>query len=256
MLKVVKNKLHFYVNQNYEFWKNYQKNKYEDYFFKYINKKYYSNFTFVDIGASIGALSLYCSYNFKKVISLEPDKQAFKDLKNNIHLNEKNIRNIKALNYALLNHDKKIKFSYGEVFSSIHFLNKQRKYDYLVKGISLKKLLNIYIKNKLFFLKIDIEGYEFTLFKDREFLEIIKKYKPPMYFAIHLGANYLLKYKIAQNKFFQPFFNLGKTIVEYNLIFNILKNYSNIRINNIKVSRLFFLKAKFYRKNIEIYCYN
>ena len=201
-------------------------------------------------------MSLYCSYKFKKVISLEPDKQAFKDLKNNIHLNEKNIRNIKALNYALLNHDKKIKFSYGEVFSSIHFLNKQRKYDYLVKGIGLKKLLNIYIKNKLFFLKIDIEGYEFTLFKDREFLEIIKKYKPPMYFAIHLGANYLLKYKIAQNKFFRPFFNLGKTIIEYNLIFNILKNYSNIRINNIKVSRLFFLNVKFYRKNIEIYCYN
>ena len=77
-----------------------------------------------------------------------------------------------------------------------------------------------------------------------------------MYFAIHLGANYLLKYKTAQNKFFQRFFNLGKTIIEYNLIFNILKNYSNIRINNKKVSRLFFLKAKFYRKNVEIYCYN
>ena len=64
-----------------------------------------------------------------------------------------------------------------------------------------------------------------TLFKDRDFLEIIKKYKPPMYFAIHLGANYLLKYKIAKIKFFQRFLNLDKTIEEYNLIFKILKNY-------------------------------
>jgi len=148
MLKVIKNKFLFYVNQHYEFWKNYQRNQYEDYFFKYVNKEYYSNFTFVDIGASIGALSLYSSHVFKKVISLEPDRQAFKDLKNNIRLNEKNI---KALNYALLTHDKKINFSYGEVFNSIHFLKKQRKYDYLVKGISLKKLFNIYIKNKFFF---------------------------------------------------------------------------------------------------------
>lgn len=111
MFKVIKNKFNFYANQNYEFWKNYQKNQFEDYFFKYVNKKYYSDFTFVDIGSSIGALSLYSSHIFKKVISLEPDKQAFKDLKNNIYLNRKDIKNIKALNYALLTHDKKIKFS-------------------------------------------------------------------------------------------------------------------------------------------------
>jgi hypothetical protein len=77
-----------------------------------------------------------------------------------------------------------------------------------------------------------------------------------MYFAIHLGANYSLKYKIAKIKFFQRFLNLDKTIEEYNLIFKILKNYSNIVINNKKVSRLFFLNINFYRKNLEIYCYN
>ena len=256
MLKVIKNKFNFYVNQNYEFWKNYQKNQYEDCFFKYINKKLYSDFTFVDIGASIGALSLYSSHVFKKVISLEPDINAFKELKNNIYLNRKDIKNIKAFNYALLTHNKNITFSHGEVFNLIHFLNKQRKYNYLVKGINLKKLLKMYIKNKLFFLKIDIEGFEFTLFNDKNFLEIIQKYKPPMYFAIHLGANYSLKYKIAKIKFFQRFLNLDKTIEEYNLIFKILKNYSNIVINNKKVSRLFFLNINFYRKNLEIYCYN
>jgi len=255
-MKVIKYKFNFFANQNHEFWKNYEKNQYEDYFFKYINKKHYSEYTFVDIGASIGALSLYSANIFKKVISLEPDRNAFKELKNNIYLNRKDIKNIKAINYALLTHEKNITFSYGKVFNSIHFLNKQRKYNYLVKGINLKKLLKKHIKNELFFLKIDVEGFEFTLFKDKNFLKIINKYKPDMYFAIHLGVNYSLKYKIAKIKFFQPFLNLGKTIEEYNLIFKILKNYSNIVINNKKVSRLFFLNINFYRKNLEIYCYN
>ena len=85
---------------------------------------------------------------------------------------------------------------------------------------------------------------------------IVRKYKPPIYLAIHLGANFDLKYKISKINFFQRFMNLDKTFHEYKLLYKLLKNYKYIKINNKLVSKLFFLRLKYYRKDVEIFIYN
>ena len=191
---------------------------------------------------------LWTNYYFNSNIkNLEIDKKTFKVnnqikhkiLKKNVNLNRDKFKNIKLLNKYLSTKNEKSRFISGPIFGASHFVTKKAG-NFLCYGITLKKILKKFNNNK-FFLKIDIEGYEFSLLKNSEFQNIIRKYKPPIYLAIHLGANFDLKYKISKINFFQRFMNLDKTFYEYKLLYKLLKNYKYIKINNKFVSKLFFL---------------
>jgi hypothetical protein len=109
-----------------------------------------------------------------------------------------------------------------------------------MQAITFKILYKKYIKNNSFFLKIDIEGYEFTLLKNINFQQFIKINKPPIYLAIHIGVGPLFKYKTAPFKFLQRFYNLSKTFCEYKLLYKLLLNYKKIEIDGVLSTRLFF----------------
>jgi hypothetical protein len=70
-------------------------------------KKYNMHITgIIHVGALNGKeFSKYSDNHIQIIHALKLDKQAFKDLKNNIRLNEK-CKNIKALNYVLFTHEK------------------------------------------------------------------------------------------------------------------------------------------------------
>ena len=66
-------------------------------FFDYVNNTKFLKYNFIDIGAAVGAMSLYAASKFKSVIALEPDIKVFEILKN-VSLNKNKFKNIKLLN--------------------------------------------------------------------------------------------------------------------------------------------------------------
>ena len=151
------------------FWKDYQTHKWEKDFFKTFSKiKNINNNTFVDVGASNGCLSLYAAHFCKKVLSLEPDIRMFNQLKINLKLNKKNII---PLNLALNIKNRKINSNQTDNFSSTMFSTLKKII--IIQAITFDELYKKYIKNNKFFLKIDIEGYEFTLLNNNDFQEFL-----------------------------------------------------------------------------------
>lgn len=255
ILNINKNNVTFKVipNDNDKiFWNNFIIGKWENYFFKIFKKiKNINDYIFIDVGASNGCLSLYAANFCKKVYSLEPDRRAFKFLKKNLKLNNKNII---PLNLALNVDNKIIKSTVGKDFSSINFSTNEKLFK--IRTITFARLLKRYLKKEKFLLKIDIEGYEFSLLNDSSFQAIIKIRKPPIYLAIHIGAGPLFEYKRAPYNFLQRFYNLYKTFCEYKILHKLLLNYKKIEINGAPSSKLFFLNFKYYRKDVDIFMYN
>jgi FkbM family methyltransferase len=256
ILKITKDNVKFKVaSNNFQdelFWKNYQNNKWEKDFFKTFSKiKNIDNYIFVDVGASNGCLSLYAAHFCKKVISLEPDIRMFNQLKINSKLNKKNIT---PLNLALNIKNGKINSNQTDNFSSTMFSTVKKKI--IMQAITFDKFYKKNIKNNNFFLKMDIEGYEFTLLKNINFQQFIKINKPPIYLAIHIGAGPLFKYKNAPFKFLQRFYNLSKTFCEYKLLYKLLLNYKKIEIDGVLSTRLFFFNPSYYRKGVNIFMSN
>ena len=251
-MRIIKDNINFEVKEPLSQWKDYNKS-WEKHFFNYVNNLKYLNYNFFDIGAAIGKVSLYVSKKFNHVIALEPDIDIFKKLESNIKLN--NIKNISIYNNFLSTKYKKNRFILGPIFSDVHFVQSQKRRNCINYGLTIKNLLNVYQKKK-FFIKIDIEGYEFDLLNDYNFMSVIKKYKPHMYLAIHFGCNFKLKYTVSNIKFLRKFLNLSKSFEEYKRLYNLIKIYKYMKISGKKENKLFFLKPKNFRKDVEIFLYN
>jgi len=253
ILEINKNNIKFKViNDNDKFWIKYLNNKWENSFFKNINSEHYKDKDFIDIGSSNGCISLFSCFFFKKVIALDPEIKFFEILKENLKLNP-SIKNIFPIHGALGTDSKTMRFEPNDHFNEIMFAEKK---NYNVDIISLRDLLKKNSINQKFFLKIDIEGYEFNLLNDYNFMSIIKQNKPDIYIGIHIGFSSLFKYKKSKFKFLKIFLNLDKTIKEYLLIYNLIKNYKQIIVDGKKVSKFFFLNLKFYRKNVNMFLKN
>ena len=106
----------------------------------------------VDIGAQYGDYAILCSKVYKaKVYTFEPLPENFKEITENIKLNELNERQIKAFNVALGNKDKTEMLSYsGEMANNI---GEGKKIE-----VKFRTLDSYKIKPDI--MKIDVEGFE------------------------------------------------------------------------------------------------
>jgi FkbM family methyltransferase len=140
-------------------------------------KKIKKNSICLDIGANIGFHSLFLSKISKKVISFEPIKSLYDQFNESIKIN--NIKNIKTYNFGVSNkkEEKLIYQNFQNIGASS--VIKRNTFDKKEK-IKLVKLDNFLIKQKIDFIKMDIEGYEFFAFLGMQ--NIIKKYKPKIVF--------------------------------------------------------------------------
>lgn len=253
-LEINKNNIKFKVvnKKDNVFWKNYQNNEWESDFFKLFDRIPDKNIkSFIDIGAAEGPITLYVSNYVSKTISIEPSKYYFNLLSKNILLN--NLKNAHVLFGAIGLIDKKTIFKTGDEFSSIMFGIEKGGYE--IDVYELSSIIKKYDISK-FILKIDIEGYEFNLLNNSNFFKLISNYKPPFFLGVHLGCSSLFKYKIAKYNFLQRFYNLSKTFSEYRIIYKLLKEYKYAYIQGVRVSNLFFLTKKYYRKNFDIFLTN
>lgn len=91
-------------------------------------------------------------------------------------------------------------------------------------------------------------------------INIIKKSLEYLMMIIIFWDNYikntwesqLFKYKITKFKFLRKFLNLSKTFKEYYYLYNLIKHYNYIYIDNKRVSSIFFLDKKYYRRNFDL----
>jgi FkbM family methyltransferase len=141
------------------------------YFKKYSNK----NKIALDIGANIGTHTIYLSDYFKEVYAFEPQKNVFELLESNVQIN--NCKNIITKNYGLGNSNKNEKMEIYDINSRINHgaigIDKT--------GTSNGETINIKILDEMKldnigFIKIDVEGYEYSVLEGSK--NTIEKSKP------------------------------------------------------------------------------
>jgi len=116
----------------------------------------------IDAGANIGLAVLFWKQKYPKarIIAFEPSKMAFKSLQKNVK--ENNLTDVTCINKALSNVEGICQFTTNEIISGSLNVDKNLSTNYEVKTTTLGP----YLKEKVDFLKIDIEGAEKLIFND------------------------------------------------------------------------------------------
>jgi FkbM family methyltransferase len=118
----------------------------------------------IDIGANIGYYSLLMSKlvgGSNTVWAFEPESNNFKELENNIKLN--NITNIKAMQIALGNYTGQAKLFISPISDGMHSLLTDRKAKCKVEQVIIFKLDDYFRHLTIDFMKIDTEGNDLAV---------------------------------------------------------------------------------------------
>lgn len=128
----------------------------------------------LDIGANIGLFSLFISPIFKQITALEPTSEHIEIFEH--MLKTFNINNVELVPKALWVHANGVKFNIGTSNSTMNSVVDCRQHSghTNVESITLKDLIG---NSKFDFMKMDIEGGELELFKDKKFLSELRHIK-------------------------------------------------------------------------------
>ena len=156
---------------------------------------------YIDIGSWIGPTALYCANIYKKVIAIEPDPVALRELKKNISVN--NYNNISVIEKGLSSENGITQFGgngrLGNSESTLLIANKEEYLSYEgrhtqihshneiveIETITIEKLIeqqNIDPKN-ISLIKMDIEGGEKIVIPS--LVNFLNTYKPIFYISLH-----------------------------------------------------------------------
>jgi len=121
---------------------------------------------FLDIGSWIGPTALYAALSARKVICIEADPVAHTELQKNIALNPLINQRISVINKAISSTEDSVKmgarYAQGDSMSSILFASDENFW--VLPSITPKQIISeIHSDYKKYFIKIDIEGGEYTL---------------------------------------------------------------------------------------------
>ena len=170
MQKITRNNHSFNVNpEGYErFWELFQSEKWEPETTKIFDVYINTNTTYLDIGAWIGPTLFYAANLADKCFAVEADPIAYERLTENLKANEDQnwFSEVTLINKAVSDEPGTIQFGSqkqgGDSMSSI--LWGELETSWRVKTISVKDLLSkITPASNNLFIKIDIEGSEFTM---------------------------------------------------------------------------------------------
>ena len=187
-IKIEKNDKIFFVNSsnNANFWAQLQLGIWEPETFKIFDVFLDKNHSYVDLGSWIGPTVLYGCQNAKFCYAIEPDPVAFKNLKNNIELNHQLCHRIKLSDQCLTDFSGTTYLTpknkeFGDSISSMMFKKSSSSKE--VKGITFEEFVLENSIEDCNFIKMDIEGAEFTVLPTmKKFLE---KEKPTIHLSLH-----------------------------------------------------------------------
>ncbi|MFQ5439842.1 MAG: FkbM family methyltransferase [Nitrosopumilaceae archaeon] len=215
--------------RNYEFWKNFQEKGWEEQTFKIFNKFLDKNHSYIDIGAWIGSTVLYGCQLAKHSYAIEPDPIAFKELRKNIRLNNNLNSKITLSNLCISDSIGSTKlFTPAKTLSGggrsgSTILEKGYENFWMVETVTLSKFIKSLSIIDCNFIKMDIEGAEFTVLP--EMFEYIQNQKPTMLIEFHPMFVEHFSEKLKQ---ISPIFNFYKHIYDINLKEINIKNILNV----------------------------
>jgi len=168
--------------------------------------------TFIDVGASFGKYTVSIGVRLKKfnkslkILSFEPEQDAFRLLKKNVKLN--NLTNVSAFNVALSDKVQN-KYFYIEEFQNMYTTSGiYSKEKVLVKTNKLDNFLK-FIPNEYqeAYLKIDVEGHEFYTLQGSS--KLIRRFPKIVLLIEDVAKNNLVDYLKSK-------FSFLKKITPYN----------------------------------------
>jgi FkbM family methyltransferase len=173
-----------------EYWRKIQDKNYEPDTLGFIERYCGPETVFLDIGAANGAMSILASLMSSEVLAYEPDFNIYSVAKLNFGLNPELAKNIKIYNAGISSKSGEIIFSEESdtnVFSSILSFSANSKQS--IKIISLGEILhNIKkISNKKIIIKMDIEGAEWKILRDKDSLKRMSDSQCLLLLAVHPG---------------------------------------------------------------------
>lgn len=146
------------------FWKRMASGEWEPSTFDVFNRFLSNKTVAFDIGAWIGATTLYMAARADRVIALEPDPSAFEELSGNLELNS-GVKNVKAHQACIGIAPGTVRLNMasapGDSMSSIVGLSNGPGWD--VKSVTMHELLKDVALDAPLFLKVDVEGYEYRV---------------------------------------------------------------------------------------------
>lgn len=196
-----------------------------------------ANTAFFDVGAAAGVMTLVAASLGAKCISYEPVERWFNSLKKNIDCNPKVREQIVSKQSIVSNIEKSAVALHDQVGLSISSIVYPENLGEVSSVVDLRKEILDNCKVLYPLVKLDIEGAEYMLLRDKELLQILQEKSAIVILAIHPGffrpmskRKKLLTLKL--NKFVFIFRNY---IDNYKLYKNLVSYCTVKRSNDVEV---------------------
>lgn len=171
-------------NKYRAFWHNYVNGSWEPRTISLFDQLITKNITYIDVGAWIGPTLLYATQLAKKSYAFEPDPYAFSELSANVKANP-HLTNIKIFNLFVGANTGTItmgsRAEMGDSMSSILFSESDKSWS--VESVQLKNFIRRENIDSPIFMKIDIEGGEYSLIPSLRGL--FQDYDITLYLSLH-----------------------------------------------------------------------
>lgn len=156
---------------------------------------------YLDIGAWIGPTVLYCACKAKHVYAIEPDNAAFQELVSNLELNSPLMSKVTCVNAALTDRSSQVRlYTRTEPGDSLSSIIPTVSYDNYteVRGITIGDFVTEYDVKDIGFIKMDIEGGEYSLIPSMR--DYLFSFRPTLYVSFHsFRLREELKFKNSKN---------------------------------------------------------
>jgi FkbM family methyltransferase len=167
-----------------DYWERVQEGRWEKDAFDVFDRHVDGQTVCFDLGAYIGFTCTYLATRSKATHALEPDPEAYKNLEATVAANE--LSNLHIYPFAAGGEEStvEIKSSYSGGNSGSSLLLKNPKTSWKVRMVDLNAFIDERVSaGDKVFMKMDIEGYEYTLLQ--AILPSLQKHKVTIFLALH-----------------------------------------------------------------------
>lgn len=204
-------------------WNEILNNRWEEETFKIFDRFIDPEYSYMDIGAWIGPTVLFGANKAKHTYAIEPDPVALNELKMNLDLNPHIASNVTCINAAIAKETGEMKLykrhRFGDSTSSLIPTISDQYYQ--IKTVSIEDLIKENDIRDVNFIKMDIEGGEYTIIPS--LYSYLIKNKPTLYLSMHPG--FLLEhYNLMKNNHIE----IDSPIIQIEKLLNSLSFYKNI----------------------------